>query len=175
MAVAKNPETDTLFALMQNDALGAIAFHSFTLGYNQVAKHKGDKDNFPKLSYMFFVLPIVYNYASMTTFLSSHAIYTALNKDPAIKLGLHSRSLKMSQQTFNGLNVAFSKNILGYNKNDSTIILLRPYTSKKLVLTMGDFKGSTSVKKIQDCSYKLGNIFAKFNEKNIQLDLNIFL
>lgn len=107
--VSRPPAVDALFDLMQNDAIGAIALHSFTLSYHQIAKHKADRLPYPKLDYMFFVLPLVYNYASLTTFLRSTEMYTALNKEPSIRLGLQARSQKMAQQTFDGLNLAFSK------------------------------------------------------------------
>jgi hypothetical protein len=164
-----------LFGLLQNDMLGAIALHSFTLGYYSVAKHKEDKLDFPLLKYMFFVLPIVYNYASLTIFLSSNEVYTALYKDPTIRLGLQERANKMSSQTFDALNIAFSKRILGYDKGNSTIILLKPFTNKKLVLPLSLNTVNSNVKSIQNCAYKFGSIFAKRNEKNIQQELNILL
>jgi hypothetical protein len=162
-----------IFELMQNDILGAIALHSFTLGYHSIAKNKELLFIYPKLEYMFFVLPLVYDYSSLITFLNSHEVYTALYKEPSIRLGLQERATKMVQQTFNALNMAFGKNILGFNNQDSTITLMKPFTSKKLLLTMSAYNTFDSVKKIQDCAYKLGNIFAKRHEKNIQEDLNI--
>ena len=171
--VSRTPALDSLFDLMQNDVIGAIALHSFTWGYHQVAKNKTDRLTYPKLDYMFFVLPLVYNYASLTTFLKSTEVYTALNKEPSIRLGLQARSQKMAQQTFDGLNIAFSKKILGYKEDDSTITLMHGFSSKKLTLTLDDNKSYSSVKQIQDCASRLGQIFAKVNEKNIQIDLNI--
>ncbi len=67
-----------LCELMQNDAVSAIALHSFTLGYHAIAKNRSNKSNFPKLEYMFYVLPIIYNYSSMISFLNSQELYTAL-------------------------------------------------------------------------------------------------
>ncbi|WP_346238685.1 three component ABC system middle component [Niabella insulamsoli] len=162
-----------LFELLQNDALGVIALHSFTLGYHNVAKRKEHKLDFPKLEYMFFVLPIVYNYSSLAIFLSSNEVYTALHKEPTIRLGLQERAAKMAGQTFDAMNVAFSKRILGYQKENATITLLRPFSSNKLILPLSSNSPANSVKKIQTCSYKVGNIFAKRNEKNIQQELNI--
>ncbi|WP_448634248.1 three component ABC system middle component [Pedobacter panaciterrae] len=162
-----------LFEIMQNDVLGAIALHAFTLGFHNVAKNKGSNLLFPKLEYMFFVLPIVYNYSSLLTFLNSNEVYTALYKEPSIRLGLQERANKMTHQTFSGLNMAFSKMILSINETDGSILLLKPFTSKKLTLTLSANNTYNSVKKIQDCAFKLGNIFAKRHEKNIQQDLNI--
>jgi hypothetical protein len=164
---------DSPFDLMQNDALSAIALHSFTWGYHQIAKHKMGQGPYPKLNYMFFVLPLVYNYSALTTFLRSTEVYTALNKEPSVRLGLQARSQKMTQQTFDGLNIAFSKKILGYNEDDSTIILMHGFSSKKLPLTLDAERSYDSVKQIQDCASRVGQIFAKVNEKNIQNDLNI--
>lgn len=162
-----------LFDLMQNDALGVIALHSFTLGYNLIAKNKQLESKFPKLEYLFFVLPIVYNHSAMLSFLNSNELYTALMKEPAILLGLQERACKMSQQTFDGLNLAFSKKILTINKDSNTIVLLKPFSSKKLILSMASYNTFDSVKQIQDSAYKLGSIFAKKHDKNIQHDLNI--
>ncbi len=162
-----------LFELMQNDALGVIALHSFTLGYHTIAKNRKNDVTFPKLEYLFFVLPIVYNYSAMLSFLNSNELYTALMKEHSILLGLQDRAYKMTKQTFNGLNVAFSKKVLSINKQNGTIILLRPHTVKKLALTMSSNISCDSVKQIQDSAYKLGSIFAKKHDKNIQNDLNI--
>lgn len=162
-----------LFELMQNDALSVIALHSFTLGYHTIAKNRKSESTFPRLEYLFFVLPIVYNYSAMLSFLNSNELYTALMKEHSILLGLQERAEKMSVQTFDGLNLAFSKKILSINKENGSIILLRPYTGKKLVLAMSSNISYDSVKQIQDSAYKLGCIFAKKHDNNIQNDLNI--
>jgi len=166
-------ETYNLFELMQNDALGVIAVHSFTLGYYNIARNKEGELKFPKLEYLFFVLPIVYNYSSMLSFLNSNELYTALIKEHSIILGLQERAYKMSKQTFNALNIAFSKKILSIDKDNGTIMLLKPYTSKKLILSISSNNSFDSVKQIQDSAYKLGSVFAKKHEKNIQTSLNI--
>lgn len=176
MDVRINPiveDPNGLFELMQNDALSAIALQSFTLGYHTIARNRENESAFPKLGYLFYVLPIVYNYSSMIGFLNSTELYTALIKEPSILLGLQERANKMSAQTFDGLNLAFSKRILSINKEDNTIILLRPFTSKKLTLTIAANNTFDSVKKVQDSAYRLGGIFAKRHDKNIQHDLNI--
>jgi len=158
---------------MQNDALAVIALHSFTLGYHNIAKNKKNKVAFPLLEYLFFVLPIVYNYSAMLSFLNSNELYTALMKEHTILLGLQERAEKMTEQTFDGLNLAFSKKILSINKENGTIILLRPYTVRKLKLTLSSNNSFDSVKQLQDSAYKLGSIFAKKHDNNIQNDLNI--
>jgi hypothetical protein len=163
----------TLFDLMQNDVLGAIAFQSFTLGFYNVAKHKENTSEYPKLEYFFYVLPIVYNHASLSSFLSSLELYTALSRDPSIILGLQERANKMVFQTFDGLNLAFSKKILSIDTSGNTIRLLKPFSSKKLTLPLGSYSLHDSVKSIQDCSYRVGNIFAKRHDKNLQSELNI--
>jgi hypothetical protein len=164
---------NNLFYLMQNPMISAIALHSFTLGYNNVSKNKRGKNPFPKLEYAFFVLPIVYNNSAMETFRSSNQLYTALINNKAIVLGLHERSTKMAGQTFSALNLAFSKNILNYNKEAGTIGLTISYPRRKLPLSLNQASSENTVKKIQDCAHKLGAIFAKKNEKNLQLELNI--
>lgn len=168
----QNIEND-LFDLMQNETLGTIALQSFTLGYYTISRNRSTEVFFPRLEYMFYVLPIVYNYASMISFLNSNEMYTALLKEPEIILGLQDRANKMVFQTFDALNLAFSKRILSIDKENNTIVLLRPFTSKKLILSMNAYQSYDSVKKIQDSAFKLGSVFAKRHEKNIQLDLNI--
>ena len=163
----------TLFGLLQNEALSVIAIHSFVLGYNNIARNKEGVIAYPRLQYLFYVLPIVYNMANMNSFLNSTELYTAIMKEPNVILGLQERANKMSVQTFDAINIGFSKKIFDIDKNDFTIFLLRPFTSKKLPLSMSSFKTFDSVKKIQDSAYRLGSIFAKRHDKNIQNDLNI--
>lgn len=157
---------------MQNSAVSSIALHSFVLGYYKVAKHKGHKLDYPKLNYLFYVLPIVYNEKSMQIFKSSDQLFTAISKDNSVIVGLQERANKMSQQTFDSINVGFSKKIFTYNPNDKTVELLQGFKTNKIQFS--DNIGSDNiVKKIQDSGYKLGSIFAKKNEKNIQIELNI--
>lgn len=168
-----NSIKNNLFSLMQNSAISTIALHSFTLGYNNVAKNKKNRKSFPRLEYTFFVLPIVYNHESRKTFGSSNELYTALINNKSVSLGLQERAGKMAQQTFDGLNLAFSKNILNYNREHKTIGLSRGFQTKKMILPISMMYSENSVKQIQDCAYKLGGIFAKKDEKSIQIELNI--
>jgi hypothetical protein len=165
---------NNLYDLIQNTAISTIALHSFTLGFNNIAKHKESEILFPKLEYMFYVLPIVYNHSSMETFKTSNELYSVLIKNNAIVLGLQERAnKKMSKQTFDGLNLGFSKKILTYNKNKMTIELLRGFQIRKLPLTLTMNTSYNSVKNIQISAFKLGAIFAKRNIENIQFELNI--
>jgi hypothetical protein len=166
---------NNLFELLQNTVVGTIALHSFTLGYHNVAKHKEGKLKFPKLGYCFYVLPIVYNQDAMDTFRSSNELYTVILKNSSVVLGLQERAQKLSGQTFNSLCLGFSKKILSINKEQGTIDLERGFQVKKLVLPSRMKDENNSVKKIQDCAFKLGGIFAKRNENNIRFELNISL
>jgi hypothetical protein len=166
-------ENDTLFTSMQNSALSTIALHGFTLGFFNVAKHKENFNHFPRFTYLFYVLPIVYNQDSMETFKSCNQLHSVLIKDSSIILGLQERANKMSTQTFDSLNLAFSKKILGLNKEDKTIETLKGFQTKKIPLPLSMNDSNNSVKKIQDCAFKLGGLFAKRDEKNIQFELNI--
>lgn len=161
-----------LFQIMQNSAIGGIALHSFILGYYKVAKHKENKKPYPKISYLFYVLPIVYNERAMEIFKSSDQLFTAISKDNGIVLGLQERANKMSQQTFDSLNIGFSKKIFTYNKESQTIELIQGFKTQKIQFSDTLHKDN-DLRKIQDSSYKLGSIFAKKNEKNIQIELNI--
>ena len=162
-----------LFNLLQNSAVGAIAIHSFVHGYFNIAKHKEEKETYPRLEYLFYILPIVFNENSMETFRSSTQLYTALKSNNTIVLGLQERANKMSGQTFDALNLAFSKNILTYNKTNKTVELLKGFQTKKLPLPLSMNSSENSVKKLQDSANKLGAIFAKRHYINIQTELNI--
>jgi len=164
---------ESLFSILQNSALSAIALHSFTLGFHNVAKGRENDILFPRLEYMFYVLPIVYNHNSMETFKSSNELYSALTKNSSIVLGLQERAYKLTKRTFNGLNIAFSKKILGYNKKDKTVELMPGFKSKKFTLMLSMNSSENSVKMIQDSAFKLGAIFAKRNPEIIQFELNI--
>lgn len=157
---------------MQNTGIGALACHSFTYGYYNVAKHRNDKLDYPKLKYMFFVLPIVYHKDTRNVFSSSNELYTAILSNKEIILGLQDRANKMSPQSFNALNLAFSKKILGYNPDNKTIELLRGYMANKINIP-SSLGRDNIVRNIQNGAQKLGHIFAKNTEKNIQLELNI--
>ena len=47
-----------LYDILQNVAIGALACHSFVQGYCVLAVSKNNKSNFPKLEYLFYVLPL---------------------------------------------------------------------------------------------------------------------
>jgi hypothetical protein len=49
------------------------------------------------------------------------------------------------------------------------------FDKKRLPLTTTTNSSDNSVKKIQSSAYKLGNLFAKTNDKNLQISLNIRL
>ncbi|WP_139063588.1 three component ABC system middle component [Flagellimonas eckloniae] len=161
-----------LYDVMQNVSISALACHSFTLGYYKVARNKTEKLNFPKLKYLFFVLPIVYHKTTREVFRSSNELYTAILSDREIILGLQDRANKMSPQTFDALNLTFSKKIMDYNKNEKTIEILYGFKSEKISIP-SSIGRENIVRNIQNSAHKLGHIFAKNTEKNIQLELNI--
>lgn len=162
-----------LFKVIQNVPISTLALHSFALGYYKVAKHKPSKSTYPKLEYFFYVLPIVYNSAAKKTFCSSRQLHTAIMGNKSIILGLQERANKMSSQTFDGLNLAFSKNILDYNSDNKTIEIKRGFKDKKIILPLSMKDLNHSVKMTQDSAHKLGAIFAKTDEKVLQVNLNI--
>ncbi|MDL5511241.1 DUF6521 family protein [Arenibacter sp. M-2] len=169
---SKYEDEFNLYTTLQNSAISALALHSFVLGYYKVARYKKNKSNFPSLLYLFYVLPIVYHRKSRDTFKSSNEIYTAIANDQETVLGLQERSNKMSGQTFDAINLLFSKKILEYDKTNKTTILLRGFMSEKINIpsTLGR---ENIVGMIQDSAYKIGHIFAKNTDKNLQLTLNI--
>lgn len=160
-----------LYDIIQNIAIGALACHSFVQGYSMVAKNKKNKSHFPKLEYLFYVLPIVYNEETMGTFKTSTELVNAIIKDKSIILGLQDRANKMSPQTFDALNLAFNKQLLGINENKEITISLEML--KHRITIPGTLNRDNVVKNIQDTARRLGNMFAKTDEKNIQLELNI--
>lgn len=162
-----------LFQLLQNSSVSAIALHSFVLGYYKVARKKSNRANYPKLDYIFYVLPIVYNKTALEVFISSNQLYTAIQNERSLIVDLQDRAVKMTSQTFDGLNLAFSKRILTYNKAKKSIELMRGFTVKKLPIPLSMNSTENGIKRIQDSAHKLGAIFAKRNPKNIQVDLNI--
>lgn len=160
-----------LYDILQNIAIGALACHSFVKGYTLVAKNKKNKSSFPKLEYLFYVLPIVYNRRNMGVLKSSNELVNAIIKDKSIILGLQDRANKMSPQTFDALNLAFNKKLLGINKNNE--ITISEENLKQEIIIQTSLNRENVIKNIQDTARKLGNMFAKTDEKNIQLELNI--
>lgn len=163
--IAKN-----LFELIQNPIVAAIAPHSFTVGYNNNAKLFNKQLLYPKIEYMFFVLPIVYNQRALNVFFNSYSVSRALEKDHTISLGLQERAIKMIRQTYEGLNIAFCKNILCINNSNMTIQL--KYDNGRCI-PLPQNATDCDLIKIQRAAKNLGGIFAKTNERNIQNNLNI--
>lgn len=166
-------DKDNLYNVFQNVAISTIALQSFIHGYHEIAKNKSEIADHPTLGQLFYVLPIVYNKNAMTVFGTSIDLYTAIIKDTTITLGLQDRANKMASQTFDGLNLGFSKQILKWNSSFGTVELGHGFMARRMTLLLGMNTTMNSVKQIQDCAHRLGNIFAKKNSKNIQLELNI--
>ncbi|WP_395063915.1 three component ABC system middle component [Flavobacterium sp.] len=157
-----------LFDVLQNSTLGAIAIHSFILGYNNVAKHKANKQSYPKIDYLFFVLPIVYDYKSLKSI--KYKLDTSIDENKELTLGLQNKADRMSRQTLDSLNMGFNKLIFKLNKENYTVELTED--CQKEITVLMKFSNDT-IKDIQIISKRLGNIFAKRDEKKIQIELNI--
>jgi hypothetical protein len=155
------------FDIYQNTALSIISIHSFVLGYNNVAKHKINKHDFPPLKYIFFVLPIIYDIKTMKSV--KNELFTTLTKNKEFTLDLQEKAQKMSSQTMEALNLGFSKNIISIDNNFNVIIQNKYNTelTKKLKFS------NDIISNIQTYSKRLGGIFAKKDEKTLQLQLNI--
>ncbi|MFP3592993.1 three component ABC system middle component [Chryseobacterium sp. SIMBA_038] len=160
-----------LYDIIQNVGIGALACYSFVQGYCVLAVNKKNKNNFPKLEYLFYVLPIVYHKDTMRTFKSSTELYTALVKNKSILLGLQERANKMSPQTFDALNLAFNRELLSINENNE--ITIKPEDLKNKIFIPSFSGRENTIKNIQDTARRLGNMFAKTDDKNIQIELNI--
>ena len=157
-----------LFDILQNPAIGVIAIHSFIIGYNNVAKHKEGKSNYPSLNQLFYILPIIYDINAMKSV--KNELYTTLTENKNLTLELEERARKMSGQTFECLNLGFSKLIFKLNKDDFTIEINEIYNKSILDMMKINIQ---SLKDIQIYSKRLGNIFAKKDEKRLQIDLKI--
>lgn len=156
------------FDIYQNTTISVIAIQSFLLGYYKVAIHKPEKNNFPPLTYIFFILPIIYDNKTMNSI--RNELYTTLIQNKEFTLGLQDRACKMSSQTFEALNLGFSKEIFKLNSDNYYLELdenfIKEFTTK--------IKFSNNViSDIQKYSKRLGGIFAKKDEKKIQIELNI--
>lgn len=165
-----NKELD-LFDIFQNTTIGVLAIQSFILGYNAAAKLNKNETRDPRINHLFYVLPIVFESSSLETFKSSRELYTAISKDKTITLGLQDSANKMSTQTFDSLNLGFSKGIFTLDKASMRIGLTEKYENRSILNKMKI--RDQYFKDIRDASFRLGNIFAKKDEKMLQLTLNI--
>jgi hypothetical protein len=157
-----------LFDILQNPTIGVIAIHSFIIGYNNVAKHKEGKNDFPSLNQLFYILPIIYDINAMKSV--KNELYTTLTENKTLTLELEERARKMSGQTFESLNLGFSKLIFKLKSENFTVEVNEEYN--KALLDMMKIRVQ-SLRDIQIYSKRLGNIFAKKDEKRLQIDLKI--
>lgn len=160
-----------LFDILQNTTIGVIALQSFILGYSAVTKGKKGETRNPCLNHLFYVLPIVFERSSVQTFNSSMELYTAISKDKTITLGLQESANKMSTQTFDSLNLGFSKEIFTLDKESMRIGLAEKYKTKSILNIMKI--RDQYLRDVRKAAFRLGNIFAKKDEKMLQLTLNI--
>ncbi|WP_442844593.1 three component ABC system middle component [Leeuwenhoekiella sp. H156] len=160
-----------LFDVLQNTTVGVIAIQSFVLGYNAVSKGKKSEVIDPHLYHLFYVLPIVLEKSSVETFKSSMELYTAISKDKNLTLGLQNTANKMTGQTFDSLNLGFSKGIFTLDKGSMRIGLTDEF--KKVSILRKMKISDPYFKNIRNAAFRLGNIFAKKDEKMLQLTLNI--
>lgn len=161
-----------LFNLLQNVGVSCTALHSFVLGYNRIAIHKESSkiySQYPKIEYLFYVLPIVYNKEARNVFKSSNSIYKVMEKSSIINLDLHNRAIKMLNQSYDGLNLAFNKEVLSLNFELMTIELGDKYTAIDLPIN----RMSQDIRDIQMSARHIGSIFAKTEERILQSSLNI--
>jgi hypothetical protein len=77
----------------------------------------------------------------------------------------------MSSQTLDSLNLGFSKGIFTLNKDSMRIGLTDEHKNKSILIKMKI--SDQFFKNIMRAAFRLGNIFAKKDEKMLQLTLNI--
>jgi hypothetical protein len=160
-----------LFDVLQNTTIGVIAIQSFILGYNAVTKGRKGEAIDPRIQHLFYVLPIVFESSYVETFKTSMELYTAISKDKNLTLGLQNTANKMSSQTFDSLNLGFSKGIFSLDKDSMRVGLTDDYRNKSILIKMKI--GDQYFKNIMRSAFRVGNLFAKKDEKMIQLTLNI--
>lgn len=157
-----------LFDVLQNPTIGAIAIHSFILGFQKIMINKSGDDIYPPIEYVFYVLPIIYSRKSLLSLKSSNQLYTALSKDKTLSVGLQDKANKMSSQTFESLNLGFSKKIFFL---DTHTFKVGTEIGSNLVTKM-NIKDQ-EIKDIRKAASQLGNIFAKKDKKMLQITLDI--
>ena len=156
------------FDIYQNTGLSVIAIQSFLLGYYNVAHNKPEKNNFPPLKYVFFVLPIIYDAKTMSSI--KNELYTTLIQNKQFTISLQERAKKMSPQTFEALNLGFSKEVFKLETENYYITLNDDFMKE---FTMKLKFSNNVISDIQKYSKRLGGIFAKKDEKTLQVELNI--
>ena len=72
---------------------------------------------------------------------------------------------------FPALNLAFNKELLSINEANE--ITIKPEDLRSKISIQATLGRENIVKNIQDTARRLGNMFAKTDDKNIQLELNI--
>lgn len=151
------------FEIIQNVSISALAFHRFTYSYQNTAKIYATND-YPKFNYFLPILPLIYHKDSLENINSSNELYTLIAKHPEIYTSLQHRMNKMCIQTFDGLNLAFNKELLMYNQTTHEINSLRNPISRNYHKEIKDiFAGAT----------KLGRWFAKTPIEELQIMLKI--
>jgi len=158
----------TSFDLIQNVAISSLALHSFTLGYYSVANKRNDKrGNYPSVKYFFYILPLIYHEDSLDNFYQNNNLHRVFAHYPEISAQLQHRANKMSIQTFDALNLAFSTKLLKFNEDHQIIQQLRLTDIAEL--------WPQDIKKIVVGSRKLGFFFAKTSEQTLRLRFNILI
>lgn len=151
------------FDIIQNVSISAFAFHRFAYSYQNTAKEYGTS-NYPKFNYFLPILPLIYHKDSLEHINSSNELYTLIAKHPEIYTSLQHRMNKMCLQTFDGLNLAFNKELLTYNQSTHEINSLRNPIARTY---------HKDVKDIFAGANKLGRWFAKTPIEELQIMLKI--
>ena len=165
-------EKDNLFEILQNPTIGVLAIHSFISGYSRIQNDKTKENPYPPFNSLFYVLPLIYNPSSLQSFKSSFELYTALSKNKELTLGLQDRATKMTEQTFESINLGFSKGIFLLVNDIPISIGITPELKGRNILNSMKIS-DTFFREIKIAATRLGAIFAKKDEKMIQLTLNI--
>lgn len=155
------------YDVIQNAVISSLAFHSFAIGYYSVASKRNNKESSPHIKYFFYVLPLIYHEDSLNHFYKTNNLHVVLNSYPQIATQLQHRSNKMSKQTFDALNIAFSYGLLQFEKETLLIKLVRKTPLNNFV--------TSDVQRLLTGSRKLGFLFAKTPDQTLRLRLNIIL
>ncbi len=155
------------YEIIQNAALGAHALYTFVDKYSNYNKdYRG-----VSIFLCFLVLPIVYtkDYSNVicSKNFSRGSFIKILTSNEIIFEGIQERVLDLKKTTFRALDIAFSAELLIYDKDNGKIYLNR---KKNITPRFGSDKG---YKKIIAASRRLGAWFSQLETEQILAYLNV--
>lgn len=112
------------YEIVQNDALAALILWQFVASFYE--ERHGQSG--PTLPLLMPVLALIFNKETAESLYKRKiegGLYRAIAEDRTIPVGLQYRMEVMSNQTFQGLNIAFASGLLNYLKEKCELIPVR--------------------------------------------------